>query len=87
MTNALEQINTQYRVASFMNGSETWANFRRSSFPALARNPYPGADATGNFIRRMPYPGGETIVNKANLDAAVAAQGPNVLNTQVWWQK
>ena len=87
MTKALEQINTQYWVASFMNGSETWANFRRSGFPALAKNPYPGAETTGNFIRRMPYPDGESIVSKANLDAAVAAQGPNDLNTPVWWDK
>lgn len=84
---ALEQINTQYWVSSFMNGSETWANFRRSGFPALAKNPYPGSEITGNFIRRMPYPDGETIVNKANLDAAVAIQGPNDINTPVWWDK
>lgn len=87
MAKALEQINTQYWVASFMNGSETWANFRRSGYPTLAKNPYPGAEITGNFIRRMPYPDGETIVNKANLDAAVAVQGPNDLNTSVWWDK
>ncbi|MEO5592873.1 MAG: SusD/RagB family nutrient-binding outer membrane lipoprotein [Chitinophagaceae bacterium] len=84
---ALEQINTQYWVSSFMNGSETWANFRRSGFPALTKTPYPGSEITGNFIRRMPYPDGETIVNKANLDAAVAVQGPNDLNTPVWWDK
>jgi hypothetical protein len=35
----------------------------------------------------MPYPDAETIVNTANLDAAVAAQGPNDLNTPVWWDK
>jgi len=84
---ALEQINTQYWVSSFMNGSETWANFRRSGFPALTKNPYPSAEVTGNFIRRMTYPDRETITNKANLDAAIAAQGPNDLNTPVWWDK
>ncbi len=87
LSNALEQINTQYWVSSFMNGSETWANFRRSGFPALAKNPFPSGDISGNFIRRMPYPDAETIVNTANLDAAVAAQGPNDLNTPVWWDK
>lgn len=87
LSKALEQINTQYWVSSFMNGSETWANFRRSGFPVLAKNPYPGSEITGNFIRRMPYPDGETIVNKANLDAAVAIQGPNDINTPVWWDK
>ncbi len=84
---ALNQINTQYWVSSFMNGSETWANFRRSGFPALAKNPFPSGDVTGNFIRRMPYPDAEGIVNTENVNAAIAAQGPNTLNTPVWWDK
>lgn len=84
---ALNQINTQYWVASFMNGSETWANFRRSGFPALAKNPYPGSEITGNFIRRLPYPDGETITNLANLTEAINVQGKNDINTAVWWDK
>jgi hypothetical protein len=84
---ALEQINSQYWVASFMNGSETWANFRRSGFPALTKNPYPGSEITGSFIRRMPYPDSETITNLANMNAAIAVQGKNDINTPVWWDK
>ena len=84
---ALEQINTQYWVASFMNGSETWANFRRSGFPALTKNPYPGSEITGSFIRRMPYPDSETITNLTNLKEAITVQGKNDLNTAVWWDK
>lgn len=84
---ALEQINTQYWVASFMNGSETWANFRRSGYPVLQKNPYPGSEITGSFIRRMPYPDSEAITNLANFNAAIAAQGKNDLNTPVWWDK
>lgn len=84
---ALEQINTQYWVASFMDGNETWANLRRSGYPALAKNPYPGSEITGSFIRRMPYPDSEGITNLANLNAAIAIQGKNDLNTPVWWDK
>jgi hypothetical protein len=84
---ALEQINTQYWVASFMDGNETWANLRRSGYPVLAKNPYPGSEITGNFIRRMPYPDSEAITNLANLNAAIAIQGKNDLNTPVWWDK
>ncbi len=29
----LQQINTQYWIASFLNGPEAFANFRRSGFP------------------------------------------------------
>jgi hypothetical protein len=83
----LEQINSQYWVASFINGSETWANFRRSGFPALIKNPYPGSEIKGNFINRMPYPDSETITNQENLKAAVANQGANDLNSRIWWDK
>jgi len=84
---ALEQINTQYWVAAFMNGSELFANFRRSGYPSLQKNPYPGSEITGDFIRRMPYPDTEIITNSTNLNAAIAGQGPNDLNTRVWWDK
>lgn len=84
---ALEQINTQYWVAAFMNGSELFANFRRSGYPNLQKNPYPGSEITGNFIRRMPYPDSEIITNSANLNATIATQGKNDLNTRVWWDK
>ncbi|RAJ92547.1 SusD-like starch-binding protein associating with outer membrane [Larkinella arboricola] len=84
---ALEQINTQYWVASFLNGPELFANFRRSGFPALAKNPYPASEITEDFIRRMPYPDSETVVNQQNVNEAIARQGPNTLSTRVWWDK
>ncbi|MDQ3844546.1 MAG: SusD/RagB family nutrient-binding outer membrane lipoprotein, partial [Bacteroidota bacterium] len=84
---ALEQINTQYWIASFLNGPEAWANFRRSGFPALTPNPYPGSSVPGGFIRRLTYPNSEISVNKPNLDAAVSKMGPDNLATRVWWDK
>ena len=84
---ALEQINTQYWIASFLNGPEAWANFRRSGFPVLTPNPYSGKDIKGAFINRLTYPNSEISVNKVNLDAAVARMGPDNLDTKVWWDK
>lgn len=84
---ALEQINTQYWIASFLNGPEAWANFRRSGYPQLTPNPYPGKDIKGDFIRRLTYPNSEISVNKTNLDAALARMGPDNLDTRVWWDK
>ncbi|GEO07949.1 SusD/RagB family nutrient-binding outer membrane lipoprotein [Segetibacter aerophilus] len=84
---ALEQINSQYWVASFLNGPETWANFRRSGFPVLTPNPYPGKTISGAFIRRLTYPNSEISVNPENLKAAVASQGADNLDTRVWWDK
>lgn len=84
----LEQINTQYWVASFLVGPEAWANFRRSGFPVLTPNPYPGSDLkTEPFIRRLTYTDAELNVNKTNVDQAIARQGPNLLDTRVWWDK
>lgn len=83
--NALEQINTQYWVASFFNGPEAFANFRRSGFPDLAPNPFPAQDITSNFIRRLTYPSQEIAVNVDNINAAISRQGPDVLDTRIWW--
>ncbi|MPR33751.1 SusD/RagB family nutrient-binding outer membrane lipoprotein [Salmonirosea aquatica] len=84
---ALDLINTQYWVATFLDGNESWANFRRSGFPALQKNPYPGSEIKGDFIRRLPYPDSEIVVNSGNLNEAITRQGPNNLDTRVWWDK
>lgn len=81
--NELEQIGYEYWIASFLNGQEAWANFRRTGYPDLAVNPYPGK--TVDFITRLPYPPSEYVVNNANVQAALANQGPDNLDTKVWW--
>lgn len=81
--NALEQINTQYWVASFLNGPEAFANYRRSGYPELEANPYPGKEV--EFIHRLTYPTSEGSVNEANLQAALERMGPDLLDTKVWW--
>ncbi|QKZ12120.1 SusD/RagB family nutrient-binding outer membrane lipoprotein [Spirosoma sp. KUDC1026] len=83
----LEQINTQYWVASLLNGPELFANFRRSGYPTLKPNPYPGKEIKGNFINRLSYPDAEISVNQANLNTVVSRQGPDNLDTRVWWDK
>jgi hypothetical protein len=82
---AIEQINTQYWLSSFMNGPEAFANFRRSGFPTLAANPFPGREVP--FINRLTYPNSEISVNSENVQAAIAAQGADDLATKVWWDK
>lgn len=85
--NALKQINDQYWVASFLNGPEAFANFRRSGYPALAPNPYPNKDISGDFIRRLTYPSSEIAVNADNVNEAIGRMGPDNLETRVWWDK
>ncbi|WP_276373838.1 SusD/RagB family nutrient-binding outer membrane lipoprotein [Chryseolinea sp. H1M3-3] len=81
--NYLEQINTQYWIASFLNGPEAFANYRRSGFPALAPNPYPGKEVTN--IYRLTYPTSEISVNSANVNVAIDRMGGDKLDTRVWW--
>ncbi len=81
----LDQINTQYWISSFLNGQEAFANFRRSGFPALAPNPFPGKEVA--WISRLTYPNSEISVNSTNLNAAISAQGPDKLDTKLWWNK
>jgi hypothetical protein len=87
LNKALEQINTQYWVASFLNGPEAFANFRRSGYPNLPPNPYPGREITGQFIRRLTYPDSEFAVNSGRIQEAINRQGPDNLDTRVWWDK
>jgi len=87
----LQQVNTQYWIASFLNCPEAFANFRRSGFPALTPNPYGQPNnpdvPNGTFIRRLTYPTSELSVNTANVNAAIAVMGPDKLSTKVWWDK
>jgi hypothetical protein len=87
----LEQINTQYWIASFLNGPETFANFRRSGYPSLPPNPYGQPNnpdvPNGTFIRRIGYPTSELSVNGENVSSAIATMGPDKLSTRVWWDK
>jgi hypothetical protein len=84
---ALQQINTQYWIASFLNGPEAFANFRRSGFPVLTPNPFPGKTISGSFIRRLTYPNSEISVNTQNVNEAITRTGPDNLDTRVWWDK
>lgn len=78
---------TYAQIASILNGPEAFANFRRSGYPALAPNPYPGKEITGPFITRLSYPTPEVSVNTSNVQAAIARQGADNLQTRVWWDK
>ena len=83
--NALEQINTQYWAATFLNEYESFSNWRRTGFPVLVPVNYPGNVTNGTIPRRLTYSTSEESTNTVNYNAAVAAQGPDELTTRVWW--
>ena len=88
LATALPQLGYQYWVASFLNGPEAWANFRRIGLPALAPNPFSGSQVAGAFIQRLTYPDAERLVNNQNVTSAISTLGgPDALSTKVWWAK
>lgn len=59
---ALEEIITQKWLATFPNGNEGWAEFRRTDYPALyniVENNSDGDVPEGKFIKRIKYPQSE----------------------------
>ena len=83
--NELREIGYEYWIASFLHGPETWANFRRTGFPVLPANPFPGK--TVNFITRITYPPSEILVNSTNVQQAITSIGGDKLDVKVWWNK
>ncbi len=83
--NALRLINTQYWIVNITNGTEAFANFRRSGFPALSPNLF-NNNLNGGFVRRLSYPDYETANNAENYSEAVKAMGgSDDLLTRVFW--
>ena len=84
VVNALELINTQYWVINIGNGTEAFANFRRSGFPALSPNLF-NDRLQGGFARRMSYPDQEASSNVNSYTAAAQAIGGDNLLSRVFW--
>ena len=83
----LKQIGLQKWIALFTQGTEAWAEWRRTGNPSnIAMGPAAYSDVL-QVPRRIPYPSGELSVNAANLAAAIARQGPDLYSTRIWWDK
>ncbi|MBG0859527.1 MAG: SusD/RagB family nutrient-binding outer membrane lipoprotein, partial [Bacteroidales bacterium] len=88
---ALELINTQYWIVCLRDGTEAWANWRRSGFPALNRNDFDDVlleNGGDGYVHRFTYPDVELSQNKVNYQAAVEAIGGiDDLVFRVFWDK
>lgn len=79
----LQQIQLQKWISLYMQGSEAFANRRRTDLPNLVAGP---DLSTTRIPVRFHYPDGEQSLNSANLAAAVTRQGGGLdLVTTVWW--
>lgn len=78
----MNDIYLQKWIALWMNGSEAFADWRRTGVPDLEM----GADLSLTRIPvRFTYPDSEQSLNSSNLDAAIARQGGLSLTDLVWW--
>lgn len=84
----LAMINDQYWVASFLDETESWANWRRSGYPVLTPVNYVGNATNASIPRRYTYPTDEPATNPTNYGAAVSGltNGDKMTST-VWWDK
>ena len=88
-----EQVAIQKWLAIFPDGTEAWADYRRSRtfilYPvANSENP-DIPDPTAKWIRRIPFLLSETQNNKAAVEAAIPllGTGGDKLTTPLWWDK
>lgn len=84
----LEVLGQQYWVSTFMNGYESFANWRRSGYPKLTPTNYAGNLTNGTMIpRRLLYSSDEYSINAENLQKAIERQGEDKVTTRIWWDK
>jgi hypothetical protein len=83
----MQQLYTQFWVSIFPNSTEVFASYRRTGYPALVPNNYPGNATGGQIFRRMLYPLSEQNLNAESYAAAVARQGADNFLTRIWWDK
>lgn len=85
-----ELIGDQKWIALYPDGTQGWAEIRRTKYPTYVfntepvQNLFPGR----GYIKRLPYPYSEAVINKESLAAAIAAQ-PGIIDEKfgagVWW--
>jgi len=82
-TNYAKSIGTQKWIAFFGQGLDAFAEWRRLDYPVLTAGPATVLD--GQIPSRFFYPGTEQSLNGASYQAAIAAQGKDLLTTKLWF--
>lgn len=81
----MEAIHLQKYYALFLVDMQQWFEYRRTGHPVLPKGA--GLRNNGVMPARMTYPVYVQSTNPTNYKLAVAAQGPDAISTQVWWQR
>ncbi|MFA1769712.1 SusD/RagB family nutrient-binding outer membrane lipoprotein [Rufibacter glacialis] len=81
----MDLIHQQKYYALFFTDFQQWFEYRRTGYPILPIGP--GVKNNGRMPARINYPLYVQSLNRDNYLAAVADQGPDDINTKVWWQE
>ncbi|HUP10618.1 MAG TPA: SusD/RagB family nutrient-binding outer membrane lipoprotein [Niastella sp.] len=81
----MELIHLQKYYALFCTDLQQWFEYRRTKHPVLPKGQ--GLSNGGLMPARLVYPVYVQAANPVNYKAAVAAQGPDEISTNVWWQR
>ncbi|MEM9672823.1 MAG: SusD/RagB family nutrient-binding outer membrane lipoprotein [Bacteroidota bacterium] len=81
--NTVETIINQKWLALFLNGYEAYYDHRRTGFPT-AITPGPDNVNSDRVPVRYLYPDDQQTLNTENYQAAIARQGEDNINTQMW---
>jgi len=82
-------INEKYFALYAQAFTEIWCDYRRTDYPTLTDNPdgVNGSDPSGVIPRRWLYALDEIFSNTESVDEAIARQGPDLLDTDIWAYK
>ncbi|MGJ7030987.1 SusD/RagB family nutrient-binding outer membrane lipoprotein [Niabella hirudinis] len=83
----MEMIQVQKYYALFLTDLQQWFEYRRTGYPNLHLSQLHGLQNGGVMPARLVYPVYVQSANPTSYKAAVAAQGPDQINTNIWWQK
>lgn len=81
----MELIHLQKYYAMFFTDLQQWFENKRTNYPTLPKGS--GLPVGGSIPARLNYPVYVQSANSKNYNDAVAAQGADVISTQIWWQK
>jgi hypothetical protein len=88
-SNKARQIGTQMWIAFIPNFDEAWTSIRRTGYPVIPQRTdavvYSLGVTNGLLPKRFKYASNEYLNNSDNVDQAVIQQGPDKIDTPVWW--
>ncbi len=85
----LKQLITQKYIANFPNGSESWADFRRTDYPDISL-PLDGVSgsasvAADTWVKRIRYPDNQHNLNSASMPTSQNTIDTDRMDIRLWW--